>query len=243
MAVTSPGDIVEVVRSGWPDVVLSDAQERLYAEYLEGIDPDALRRALPALVAEWDHPAPPGIMRAAAGARSTPTRRRRTWIAIGVAAGTFIVVVGGMLGAATVLSGGGGSTTTSVAATGALSPARPARAPARHVVAASTHHLVPARPCASFYDATLGGVARIEFGARGTRAVARYVTTPPDPRVVNCTSARRVVRDLAAGKGTSVRGARAAPVSTLVDGWKCVSGAVTTICTKGAVTFVAGTDL
>jgi hypothetical protein len=43
MAVTNPGDIAVVITSTWLDFELSDAQERLYAEYLKDIDPDVLR--------------------------------------------------------------------------------------------------------------------------------------------------------------------------------------------------------
>ena len=98
MVVTNPGDIADVIRSTWPDLELSDAQERLYAEYLKDIDPDVLRGALVAVVADWDHPAPPGIITAAAGEQAKRTKRKKAWIQVGLAAGILVVVLGGILG-------------------------------------------------------------------------------------------------------------------------------------------------
>ena len=117
MAMTNPGEIADLVRSTWPDFELSDAQERLYAEYLKDIDPNVLRGALIAVAADWDHPAPPGIIRAAARKQAKRTTPRKAWIRGGMVAGIVVVVLGGILGVAAVRSGGG--TSASHDATGA----------------------------------------------------------------------------------------------------------------------------
>ena len=122
MALTNPGDIADAIRSTWPDIELSDAQERLYAEHLKDIDPDVLRGALLALAADWDHPAPPGIIRAAAREQAKRSKRKKAWIQVGLAAGIFVLVLGAILGVAAVLSGGG--TSTSNAAAGATTQPR-----------------------------------------------------------------------------------------------------------------------
>jgi len=360
MAVTNPGDIADVIRSTWPDLELSDAQERLYAEYLKDIDPDVLRGALVAVAAGWDHPAPPGIIRAAAREQAKRTKRKKAWIQVGLAAGILGVVLGGILGATAVLSGGGASTPR--AATGAITqpgtsaqgltaslttctgaavtapstftmtcadsnyrlvavhwhnwgaaravatgdasmnncspdcadgqthdyrvqvtasdpiagPSGPEyarlsviylHAPPRgisnpdvwsigsrgprsgsastqratqHTASAVAHRAAPARPCSSYYDANLGVTAKIEFGARG-RVGGPYFKTSPDPNGINCTSARRIVRDLEAGKGTPVRGRYAYNSYTVVDGWKCATSTEATGCSKGSLSFIAGT--
>jgi hypothetical protein len=360
MAVTNPGDIADLIRSAWPDLELSDAQERLYAEYLKDIDPDALRGALVALVADWDHPAPPGIIRAAAREQAKRTKRKKAGLQVGLAAGILVLVLGGILGAAAVLSGGG--TGTSNAATGAItepgtspqgqtaslttctgatvtaprtftmtcadsnyrlvgvhwqhwgaaravatgdasmhncspdcadgqtdiyrvlvtasdpiagssgpeyarlsinyvhapprgisnpdvwrigsrgprSGSTSAHGSTQQTAPAAAHRAAVARPCSSYYDANLGGTAKIEFGARGSVA-GPYVKTPPDPSGVNCTSARRIIRDVQAGKGTSVHGRYASTSYTVVDGWKCATRADATGCSKDNLSFIAGT--
>jgi len=362
MAVTNPGDIADVIRSTWPARELSDAQERLYAEYLKDIDPDVLRGALVALVADWDHPAPPGIIRAAAREQAKRTRRKKAWLQVGLAAGIIVVVLGGILGLRAFLSGG--RTSTSPAATGATTapgsrvqdqtaslttctgaavtrpitftmtcadgnyrlvavhwqnwgtaqavatghasmnncapdcaagqtldyrvrvtasdpiagPSGPAyarlsinylHAPPRgirnpdvwrigsrgprsrsgptpgstqHTASAAAHRPALARPCSSFYDAKLGGTAKIEFGARASGG-GPYLKTPPDPSGINCTSARRIIRDLQAGKGTPFHGRYAYNTYTVVDGWKCATTTEATSCSKGTLSFIAGTGL
>ena len=344
-------NIPDAIRSTWPDFPLSEAQERLYAEYLKDLDPEVLRGALVAVAADWDHPAPPGIIRAAARTQSERTTRTTPWVRVGLAAGIFVVVLGGILGVAAVLFGGG--TSASHTATGAATPSGATlqgqtayltactgatvevprtftmtcadgnyrlvglrwqnwgaaragatgdasvndcapdcahgrtlnyrvrvtasgpiggpggpgygqlsidylHAPPRGVhnpdvwsigsrgpragSAAAVHRVVRARPCASYYDAKLGGTAKIEFGVRGS-AGGPYVTTPPDPSGVNCTSARRVIRDFDAGRRTPVHGGHAVAAYTIVDGWKCVTGADAMVCSKGTLSFMAGTGL
>jgi len=238
---TNPGDIADVIRSTWPDVELSAAQERLYAEYLRDIDPTVLRSVLAALVADWDHPTPPGIIRAAAGEQAERTKRKKTWIHVGLVAGIFVLVLGGMLAAAAVMSGGG--TRTPIAATGAIAQPRNAQPSTRHVAPqVAARKAVPARPCSSYYDAVLDGTATIEFGGRG-KAAGPYSKTPPDPSGINCTGARRVIRDFEAGKGTSVHGRDGGNSYTVVDGWKCATSTEATGCSKGNLSFIVGTRL
>jgi hypothetical protein len=362
MAVTNPRDIADVITSTWPDFELSDAQERLYAEYLKDIDPDVLRGALVALAADWDHPAPPGIIRAAAGSQAKRTKRKKAWIRVGLAAGVFVVVLGGILGVAAVVSGGG--TSTSHAATGATTqpatspqgqtaylttctgatvttpstftmtcadrnyslvglqwqnwgaaravatgdasmnkcspecahgqtldyrvqvtasdptagPSGPeyerlsisylqapprgisnpdvwrigsrgprsgsasAQGSALRTASAAVRRAAVARPCSSYYDADLGGTAKIEFGARGSVG-GPYFKTSPHPGGINCTSARRIIRDFEAGKGTRVHGRYAYNSYTVVDGWKCATSTGATGCSKGNLSFIAGTGV
>jgi hypothetical protein len=362
MGVTNPGDIVDAIRSTWPEFELSDAQERLYAEYLKDIDPGVLGGALVALAADWDHPAPPGVISAAARERAKRTTRTKTWIRVGLATGIVVAVLGGILGIAAILAGGG--TSTSNAATGAItqpgtgpqgqtaylttctgatvrtpstftmacadshyslvglqwqnwgaaravatgaasmnncSPgcadgqtldyrvqvtasdpiARPsgpeyerlsvnylhaspsgisnpdvwriglrgprsgsasAQTSAQGAASSVAHRAARARPCSSYYDAKLGGTARIAFGAPGSRG-GPYVKTPPDPTGINCTNARRIIRDLEAGKGTPVHGRSAHGSYTVVDGWKCATSTEATSCSKGNLSFIAGTGL
>jgi hypothetical protein len=359
MAMTTPGEIADAVRSTWSDSELSDAQERLYAEYLKDIDPHVLRGALVAVAADWDHPAPPGIIRAAAGDKAKRTTRKKGWIRAGLVAGIVVVVLGGILGVAAVRSGGGpsasngatgattqpgtsprgqtaylttctGATVTtpstftmacadsnyslvglqwqnwgaaravatgdasmnncapdcptgqtpdypvqvtasdtvagpsgpeylrlsitylhapprgvsnpdvwSIGSRGPRSGSASAHGSAQHTAVAA-HPTVLARPCARYYDAKLGGTAKIEFGARG-RVAGPYVKTSPDPSGINCTSARRILKDLDAGKGTPVHGRYADNSYTVVDGWKCATSTETTGCSKANLSFVAGT--
>jgi len=360
MGLTNPGDIADAIKSTWPDFELSDAQERLYAEHLKDIDPDVLWDALVAVAADWDHPAPPGIIRAAAGEQAKRTKRKKAWIQVGLVAGIFVLVLGGILGVAVVLSGGG--TSASNAATGATTqpgkspqgqtaylttctgatvttpstftmtcadsnyslvglhwqnwgaaravatgdasmnkcspdcadgqtldywvqvtasdpmagPSGPEyerlsinylQAPPRGIsnpdvwrigsrgprggsasaqgstqrtASAATHRAAPARPCSSYYDANLGGTAKIEFGARGSVG-GPYFKTSPDPSGINCTSARRIIRDFESGKGTPVHGRYAYSSYTVVDGWKCATSTEATGCSKGNLSFIAGT--
>jgi hypothetical protein len=357
---TNPGEIADAIRSTWPDFELSDAQERLYAEYLKDIDPNVLPGALVAVAADWDHPAPPGIIRAAAGEQAKRTKRKKAWIQAGLVAGFVVLVLGGILGVAAVRSGG--ATSASHAAMGATTqpgtsprgqtaylttctgatvttpstftmtcadsnyslvglhwqnwgaaravamgdasmsncspdcaagqtpdyrvqvtasdpvagPSGPeyerlsitylhapprgvsnpdvwtigsrgprsgsasAQGSAQHTASAAAHPTVLARPCTSYYDAKLGGTAKIEFGARGSVG-GPYVKTPPDPGGINCTSARRIIRDVEAGKGTPVHGRYAYNAYTVVDGWKCATSTEATGCSKGNLSFIAGT--
>jgi len=360
MAMTNPGEIADAIRSTWPDFELSDAQERLYAEYLKDIDPNVLRGALVAVAADWDHPAPPGIIRAAAGEQAKRTKRKKAWIQAGLVAGIVVVVLGGILGVAAVRSGGGtsasrgatgtttqpgtspqGQTAYLTTCTGAIvttpstftmtcadsnyslvglhwqnwgaaravatgdasmsncspdcaagqapdyrvqvtasdpveGPSGPeyerlsitylkapprgvsnpdvwtigsrgprsesasAQGSAQHTASAAAHPTLLARPCTSYYDAKLGGTAKIEFGARGSVG-GPYVKAPPDPSGINCTSARRIIRDVEAGTGTPVHGRYAYNSYTVVDGWKCATSTEATGCSKGNLSFIAGT--
>ena len=112
----------------------------------------------------------------------------------------------------------------------------------QHTASAAAHRPALARPCSSFYDAKLGGTAKIEFGARASGG-GPYLKTPPDPSGINCTSARRIIRDLQAGKGTPVHGRYTYNTSAVVDGWKCATTTEATSCSKGTLSFIAGTGL
>jgi hypothetical protein len=127
----------------------------------------------------------------------------------------------------------------SIGSRGPRSGSASAQGSAQHAAAAA-HPTVVARPCSRFYDAKLGATAKIEFGARGSVA-GPYLKTSPDPSGINCTSARRILRDFEAGKGTPVHGRYPDNSYTIVDGWKCATRTETTRCAKGNLSFIAGT--